>query len=193
MKNHTAQNGNIVTTLLISIVFIGLLSLSIWYFYKSSESKTQSEIPTLNQPLSQQSIQTISSSSPSQESKQYTSKNLKISFEKPKDSNIEESFNAVKISYKDGEILIDRTSTIFTSVNDHIKDLAKKNNLTYEEIKKLEINGITFSEIVLKSNLKPQGELSYFALVNGFIFVISSTDQQLNQSMELVVNSINFQ
>lgn len=189
-----AQKGNVITALLIGIVFAGLTGLSFWYFYSSSKNPSSNE--TTESP-----INAISSINPqptestnSQEKQIYTSKNLKISFQVPKDYSAEEKFNDIILTNNNNIITISSHGSFYNTALEHVNELEKKNKSNFIEKTLYEGNPTyTFLKTSkVDSNYENKIRVTYFGVSDYKVVLIYSSDSETNSELEKIVNSIKF-
>lgn len=192
------QKGIIITGLLLGLLFTGLVILSVWYFYSISNI-THSTAQELQSQINTPSIdgnkkQLNESTTSSVETKDYTSKNLKISFKIPEKFIVEEKFNNITLSYDGKVINISSQGSFYNTTEEHINDLEKKNKSYFKE--KVVHTGnkmYTFIKTTkIDSNDESKTRTTYFGVSNYQVVLIYSSDLGTEIQLEEIVNSIKF-
>lgn len=177
------QSGKILLVLILVLLTLGTAA----YFLLSTRRQDQ----TVN--YSPQPSTYPQKADTSGATKDYYSKNLKISFKVPDDAKTEEKFLNINISTPDGQIFITRNGTNYESVENYYSDLKKKNHLTPIEYKEGEISSYNY---VLTLDEDPNNSTkikkTYFIYSDYGIYIFSTSDGALYPVLDRIAESFEY-
>lgn len=122
-----------------------------------------------------------------------TSETLDMKILVPEKSTVTERLGTIKIVIDNKEISIDRYGSFFNNLDDHIKDLSKKNNVDIEILEK--IPSERYQIYKLKFNTDNQTtylKTNYLILVGYSIYSFSTNSEELFPEIEKIVKSFEY-
>lgn len=181
------QSGKIILVLILILLILG----GAFYFILPVFKKEYTEqIPS---PSLQPSENLEKSSKPSSLTRDYYSKNLKISLKVPENARIEEKFTDIIVSFEGGKVFQTRVGTNFSSAKEYFSDLKKKNNLSPKTYGETTINGRDVVLAILSDpNNKEKDQKTYFIYDNDAIYTFYTSDEALYPILDQIVQSFEY-
>ncbi len=119
-------------------------------------------------------------------SKQYSSKHFNISIEVPRNYDVDEKFNTIKITNPQGEILLTKTSTNFSNLEKYLDNIIERNNPNFQDSKKTTINDIpVFSG---KLDIKKM----YIFYYQNTVYTLSTSVESLYDDLDQIAQSFRY-
>lgn len=129
----------------------------------------------------------------SNETKEYKSKDLKISINVPSGFRIEDKFASISLIKTEGVINIGRNGTNFESIEGYLDDLSLKNRITITDKEKVMINNINAIRGVIKSSGGPQREDKVYFFYNNFaVYSIATSIPALFDELDEIAQSFRY-
>lgn len=123
----------------------------------------------------------------------YNSDSMKISFEVPAGSNLEDKFASIEIKNDNGSIFLDRNGTNHSNINDYLSDLNKKNKTSVISDQSHRINNYdVVQEEIVYDNEKNINMLIYFIYIDNFVYSISTSSPELFDELDQIAQSFKY-
>lgn len=131
---------------------------------------------------------TAPSYAPSQPTKEriYRSKTLKFSIVIPSIFQIEEKFTTILLKNNDKLIQINRSGTNFSTLDDHLDNLSKLNQLTFSDRQHASISNYDS----VKGTIG--GEIHYFIYVDNWVYSLSTSSPPLFPDLDKIAQSFRY-
>lgn len=118
--------------------------------------------------------------------KNYQSKSLKFSIDVSSEFTIEEKFTSVHFKKDNQIILVTRSGTNFANINDHLKELQKRNNFTIHESQEIIIDNYNVVTGYVEE------EKHYFIYIDYFVYHFSTKHEALYDDLDQIVQSFRY-
>lgn len=176
MKSKKIQKNNSLTFLLIVLTgLLAILLVAVYLNMLSSNFYNQSQ-----------------TTSNSNETKIYRSRDLKFSIKVPTSFNIKSSNTGVDLVGIDGSIEIVRNSTNSNNLSDYIEIFDARRNIIGSEVKKTVIDG---SETMFRIAELPEESVkkkSYYIYVDYSVYILSTSSDALFDDLDEIAQSFRY-
>ncbi len=124
----------------------------------------------------------------------YNSESMKISFEVPAESSIEDKFASIAIKNKKGEILINRNGTNFDNLNDYMYSLdgTRRNQISLDLEEKKIISGYESLVRIYPAFEGNNKTKNYYLFVNNWVFLLSTSSEASFSDLDQIAQSFKY-
>lgn len=126
--------------------------------------------------------------------KKYRSNFLKIEFSYPKDFEIEEIHNSIYLEGERGDFTVDRISTNYKTLGEHIDGLEILNKVKVMDREELQVKGVHGIKAIIKSplNINPDTYVYFFYPAEWQIYAISTDSEELIPDLDKIAQSFTY-
>lgn len=123
----------------------------------------------------------------------YSSQLLRFQITIPADFQVNEQYTNLSLSRNNEEIIITRTASQFTHLEDYISSLESKNNIKINTLQKLEIDGLnSIKGSIMYTSPENLPEQVFFIFGNGRVYTLSTSSQNLYDELDQIAHSFHY-
>jgi|SRR3989344_1229121 len=163
---------SIIISITLVVVIIGIILVSKNQI--SDQPQVVNNSPSLTNPISQ-------------DLSTFQSKTLKFSVSIPGDFQTKDDIVAVKLSNKEGVILITRPGTNFDNLSDFLNDVIRTNNYSISEKTELTIDNMPAISVKLNNAKKV-----YLIYKENFVYNLTTESQALYSDLDQIARSFRY-